>query len=249
MSVKFSIVTPVFNGEKYIEQTIQSIINQTYNNIEYIIVDGKSTDGTHAIIEKYKEKISKIIINKDKTMYEALQKGFNLSTGDYFCWINSDDYLLDKYSIERAVQCINTYKYDWFNCNTVIANENEKPKKYFPLYFPNYILKNGLANNCFWGFVQQENTIFSKKLYYSVNGINPNFRMAGDYDLWKRFSKKEKLNPVNLNFACHRKSNNQLTNLDTYYKEIGKKRCLINIFYPFRLIISFVLSFFLPKIK
>ena len=249
MSIKFSIITPVLNGEKFIEQAIQSIINQTYDNIEYIVVDGESSDRTLDVINKYKQKISKVIVHKDKTMYEALLRGFNNANGEYFCWINSDDYLLDERSVERAVNYIQKYKQEWFNCNIAIAKNYDKPKKYFPFLYPNWILKKGLANNCFWGFVQQENTIFSKKLYNKVNGVNPNFKMAGDYDLWKRFAQYEKLNPVNLDFACHRKSANQLTDLDNYYKEIGKNRCKFNLFYPFRIIISFVNKFFIPKIK
>ncbi len=249
MSIKFSIITPVLNGEKYIEQTIQSIIQQTYSNIEYIIVDGESSDRTLEIIDKYKDKISKLIIHKDKTMYEALLRGFNKANGDYFCWINSDDFLLDNRSVERAVSYIQRYKHNWFNCNIAISKNNGKPRKYFPFLYPNWILKRGLANNCFWGFVQQENTIFSKNLYNRVNGINPKFRMAGDYDLWKRFAQYENLNPVNLDFACHRKSANQLTNLDNYYKEIGKPRCLINLFYPLRIITSFIYKFFIPHIE
>jgi glycosyltransferase involved in cell wall biosynthesis len=249
MSIKFSIITPVLNGEKFIEQAIQSIINQTYDNIEYIVVDGESSDRTLDVINKYKQKISKVIVHKDKTMYEALLRGFNNANGEYFCWINSDDYLLDERSVERAVNYIQKYKQEWFNCNIAIAKNYDKPKKYFPFLYPKWILKKGLANNCFWGFVQQENTIFSKKLYNKVNGVNPNFKMAGDYDLWKRFAQYEKLNPVNLDFACHRKSANQLTDLDNYYKEIGKNRCKFNLFYPFRIIISFVNKFFIPKIK
>ena len=84
MSIKFSIVTPVLNGEKFIEDAIQSITKQIYKNLEYIIVDGESTDKTMEIINKYKDKISKIIVSKDKTMYEALEKGFKEATGDYF---------------------------------------------------------------------------------------------------------------------------------------------------------------------
>ena len=249
MSIKFSIVTPVLNGEKFIEEAIQSITRQSYENLEYIIVDGESTDKTMEIINKYKDKISKIIVSKDKTMYEALEKGFKEATGDYFCWINSDDFLLDKNSVARVVRCIEKYNFNWFNCNTAISINNSIPKVYFPLIYPNFILRRGLANNCFWGFVQQENTIFSKKLYKKVGGINSTFRMAGDFDLWKRFARYENLNSVNLNFACHRKSDNQLTDLDTYYKEIGKKKCLFNLLYPLRIILSFINKFIAPKIQ
>lgn len=248
MKPKITIITPVYNGEKYLEQSIKSIVNQDYSNFEYIIVDGDSKDNTHKIINKYKNKISKVIIGKDKTMYEALRKGFKIASGDYFCWINSDDYLIDKYSVSRIVKAIDRYNYNWFNCNIAISVFNEKPKIYFPLCYPQMIIRAGLANNCFWGFIQQENTIFSRKLYEKVGGINANFKMAGDYDLWKRFSRYEKLHPLRIDFACHRKSNIQLTNLDYYYKEINKKKCLINITYPLRIIYSLINFPFIKKI-
>ena len=75
--------------------------------------------------------------------------------------------------------------------------------------------------------------------------------MAGDFDLWKRFARlaKSLSKSVNLNFACHRKSENKLKNLDTYYKEIGKKKCLFNLLYPLRIILSFINKFLAPKIK
>ena len=247
MNIKLSIITPVLNGEKYIEKCIKSIVNQNYKNIEYIIVDGKSTDRTLSIIKKYRSKISNLIIGKDASMYEALKKGFNKASGNYFCWINSDDYLIDNFSVERLITIIKKYKYEWFNCKVSVSRYNKKPNIYFPLYYPRYILKNGYAHNCFWGFVQQENTIFSKKLYKKVNGINPNYKMAGDYDLWKKFAKYEKLNSANIVFACHRKSENQLTDLKKYYQEIKKRKCLVNFFYPLRIIISLLLLPFLPK--
>ena len=201
MSIKFSIVTPVLNGKNLLNKAIQSIINQTYDNVEYIVVDGESSDRTLNIINKYKENISKVIVHKDKTMYEALLRSFNNANGEYFCWINSDDYLLDERSVERAVNYIQKYKHEWFNCNIAIAKNMRNQKNIFPFLYPNWILKKGLANNCFWGFVQQENTIFSKKLYNKVNGINPNFKMAGDYDLWKRFAQYEKLKSCKFRFC------------------------------------------------
>ena len=101
-----------------------------------------------------------------------------------------------------------------------------KPKVYIPLIYPQWIIKNGHANNCFWGFLQQENTIFSKNLYIKAGGINPKFKMAGDYDLWKRFAKFEKLVSLNIKFACHRKSENQLTVIKNIIRKLEKNNVL-----------------------
>lgn len=238
---KLSIITPVFNGEKYIEQTINSVLSQTYSNIEYIIVDGGSTDRTIQIIEKYKNSVDKIIYQNDNSMYEAIQTGFNNATGNYFYWLNSDDFLLNENSVSRLMKILNKRKYEWVICKISISEFDKSPVTYFPLVYPRWIIKKGLANNCFWGFLQQENTVFSKSLYFKANGINPKFKMAGDYDLWKRFASYEKLNSLNIGYACHRKSYNQLTNLDKYYKEIGKNKCSINLFYFIRFIYSAIL--------
>ena len=115
--------------------------------------------------------------------------------------------------------------------------------------YPQSIIKNGLANNCFWGFIQQENTVFSKQLYDKVGGINRKFKMAGDFDLWKRFAKYEKLISIPIGIAVHRKWVGQLTNLDYYYYEINKKKCLFNFFYPLRFLLSiiFALKIFLLR--
>jgi glycosyltransferase involved in cell wall biosynthesis len=97
---KISIVTACFNAVKTIEQTIQSVINQTYENIEYIIVDGASTDGTIDVIRKYEDKIDIIISEGDKGIYDAFNKGANVATGDYIQYLNADDYLATSDVIE-----------------------------------------------------------------------------------------------------------------------------------------------------
>jgi len=102
MKNKISVVIPVFNGEKFIQETLDSLYAQTYRNYEIIVADGKSNDRTLEILEGNKFKISKIISGPDKGMYDAANKGFQLATGDIFCYLNSDDRLLPE-AFERVV--------------------------------------------------------------------------------------------------------------------------------------------------
>ncbi|MBO9732357.1 MAG: glycosyltransferase [Chitinophaga sp.] len=90
-----SIITVCFNAEKFIESTIQSVLAQTYPHIEYIIVDGASKDNTLGVIEKYRSRIAKVISEKDKGLYDAMNKGMQLATGDYLLFLNADDVLAD----------------------------------------------------------------------------------------------------------------------------------------------------------
>jgi len=92
---KLTIVTPSYNQEKFIEQTIRSILLQNYPNLEYIIIDGGSTDNTKSVIEKYAAWISFFEIKKDNGQGHAINKGFSLASGTYYSWINSDDYYLE----------------------------------------------------------------------------------------------------------------------------------------------------------
>lgn len=97
---KLSIITIVYNNVRDIERTIKSIVNQTYKNIEYIIIDGKSTDGTLAVIEQYKTQIAKIVSEPDKGIYDAMNKGLKMATGDYILFMNSGDEIYDEHTVE-----------------------------------------------------------------------------------------------------------------------------------------------------
>jgi glycosyltransferase involved in cell wall biosynthesis len=103
-SIRVSIITPSYNQGEYLEQTIQSVTNQTYNNIEYLVIDGGSTDNSIDIIKKYKEKISYWISEADDGQADAINKGFRHSTGDFVCWVNSDDILYPDYVAKRVQQ-------------------------------------------------------------------------------------------------------------------------------------------------
>jgi glycosyltransferase involved in cell wall biosynthesis len=103
-NLKVSIITVSFNACKTIELTIKSVLSQTYKNIEYIIVDGKSTDSTLKIVNKYKKRIAKIISEKDKGLYDAMNKGVRVAKGDVVYFLNADDVLKDNYVIEKLVK-------------------------------------------------------------------------------------------------------------------------------------------------
>jgi glycosyltransferase involved in cell wall biosynthesis len=92
MSLKISIITPTFNSEKYLERCLKSIYSQNYSNIEHIIIDGNSKDKTKKIIKKYKNKKTILISKKDKGIWDAMNKGLKIASGDIVCFLNSDDY-------------------------------------------------------------------------------------------------------------------------------------------------------------
>lgn len=102
-----TVITVVYNGAKYIEQTIQSVINQTYNNIEYIVVDGGSTDGTLDIIHKYENMIDYWISEPDNGIADAMNKGLSIATGEYVLFLHADDYLVSDKSLEFAAKQVN----------------------------------------------------------------------------------------------------------------------------------------------
>ncbi|GHB59219.1 glycosyltransferase family 2 protein [Persicitalea jodogahamensis] len=108
-SIRISIITPVYNGERYLEETIQSVLNQTYANIEHIVVDGVSEDNTLDIINKYREKIAKVIVERDRSMYEAINRGIAIASGDYLLVLNSDDCLADNKTIKKVADYVARY--------------------------------------------------------------------------------------------------------------------------------------------
>jgi glycosyltransferase involved in cell wall biosynthesis len=103
---KFTIITVTFNAEAVLEDTIQSIVTQTYKNVEYIIVDGASTDGTMAIVQKYRDHIHKVVSEPDGGLYDAMNKGLRLATGDYVCFLNAGDGLHEDDTLQLMVHTL-----------------------------------------------------------------------------------------------------------------------------------------------
>jgi glycosyltransferase involved in cell wall biosynthesis len=121
---KFSIITVTYNAGKVLEETIQSVIGQSYKNIEYIIVDGKSKDNTLDIAHKYQDRISQIVSEPDKGLYDAMNKGIRLATGDYLCFLNAGDKLHKETTLQEIAQNLKTENLpDVIYGETTIVNE------------------------------------------------------------------------------------------------------------------------------
>ena len=102
----FSIITVTYNAGKVLEDTIQSVISQTYRNVEYIIVDGGSKDNTLEIIDKYSKHISKMVSEPDKGLYDAMNKGIRMATGDYLCFLNAGDKFHEKETLRQIAETL-----------------------------------------------------------------------------------------------------------------------------------------------
>lgn len=124
---KLSIVTISYNAERFIERTIQSVLEQDYQNLEYIIVDGASRDGTLDIVNKYKSDIDKLLSEPDSNLYEAMNKGLDLATGDYVVFLNSGDKFASESSVSAIFQESGNADFMYANAVRVDESGNRQP--------------------------------------------------------------------------------------------------------------------------
>jgi glycosyltransferase involved in cell wall biosynthesis len=182
----FSIVTPSMNSEKYIEETIQSVINQTYKNIEYIIIDGGSTDATIDIIGKYKNRISKIISEPDRGMYDAINKGINVSNGRFFTYLNSDD-CLHRDSISKVVSYFSENENIEFLYGSMDFIDSNS-KYLYSRNYPKIDWKNYAS--CNYSMIGQPSSFWRRSVFDKVGIFDTNYTMLGDTDFFTRILKK-----------------------------------------------------------
>ena len=179
-NIKISIITPSYNQGKFIEQTIQSVLNQTYKNTEYIIVDGGSTDNSLEIIEKYRDKINIVISEKDKGQSDAINKGFKLATGTLSGWINSDD-LLYPDCVEKIVELYEQFPNGsiyYHSFNEFIDKDGNGLKTYQHI-IPDkiHLLKDNYD-------VIQQGSFYNTEMLRKVDYLNINNHFCMDLDLW-----------------------------------------------------------------
>ena len=125
--LKISIITICFNNESDIRATIESVVGQSYKNIEYIVIDGQSSDNTMKIVNEYTDDIDTIISEPDKGMYDAINKGIKQSTGDVFGLIHAGDRLFDEQVIARIADHFKTHEIDGMYGHSVLVNQDDDP--------------------------------------------------------------------------------------------------------------------------
>jgi glycosyltransferase involved in cell wall biosynthesis len=181
-TIKISIVTVCYNSEKTITNTIESVIKQDYKNIEYILIDGCSIDSTLNIIKKYSDRISKVISEKDNGIYDAINKGIKLATGDIVGILNSDDVFYDNQVVSRIANAFDSnINLDSVIGDIIFVNKNDKVHRH-------YNAKNWTPENFEWGMMPPHPTFYCKKNLFDKLGYYLNdFKIAADYELMMRF--------------------------------------------------------------
>jgi glycosyltransferase involved in cell wall biosynthesis len=178
-----SIVTPSYNQSRYLEETMQSVLSQDYPHVEYIVVDGSSTDATVKIIKKYEDQLAWWVSENDQGQTDAINKGFARATGDVLAWINSDD-TYEPGAFTAAVQYLQGHRevgMVYGDCNYI--DEAGNVIGTFNAAQTNYrLLRQGYTH------IPQQSMFFRADLWKQIGPLDPTFYFAMDYDLWTRIA-------------------------------------------------------------
>lgn len=180
---KISVVTPSFNQGQYIEATIRSVLDQGYPDLEYIVMDGGSTDNTVEILEKYSDELAYWVSEPDEGQTDALIKGFDRATGDIMCWLCSDD-LYESRTLHEVAEAFLVHP-DW---QVVYGDSFWIDADSRPLRFKREIGYNRFVWMYDHNYLPQPSTFWRRGIYERVDGLDPRMKLAMDGDLWARFA-------------------------------------------------------------
>lgn len=222
---KISIVTPSYNQAEFIEETILSVLEQHYPNLEYIIIDGGSDDRSADIIKKYDKFISYWVSEKDQGQTDALIKGFNLATGVILAWLNSDDVYLPSTLHEVGEIFANSRDGNLHVIygNALFIDRSGRPFRYQrEIHFNKFLWLYG------YNYIPQSSTFWTREIYDGVGGLDRRFDLAMDADLWIRFSEKTQIRHFNkywskMRFYPEQKNSKFRAGSDTEFSEIRKR--------------------------
>jgi glycosyltransferase involved in cell wall biosynthesis len=188
--MKVTIITITYNSAATLEDTLRSVVNQDYPNIEYLIIDGKSKDNTLQIVDKYKDKITKVVSEKDKGLYDALNKGIALASGDIVGMLHSDDLYESNHVVSDIVKTFEKNpSADGVYADLVFVDRNDINKVTRTWESGDYEEGDFLS-----GWMPPHPTFFVKKeCYERFGGFNTSLRLSADYELMLRMIHKNKI--------------------------------------------------------
>jgi glycosyltransferase involved in cell wall biosynthesis len=197
---KLSVVTASFNRAEFLAEAIDSVLEQGYTDLEYVVVDGGSTDGTAQIVASYAERLAWWVSERDGGQYDAINKGFAHTTGEVMAWLNSDDkYLPWTFSIVSEIFA-SLPEVEWLT-SAFPLTWDERGRAVACALRPGFSQRGFLRGEYLpggnWystGYLQQESTFWRRSLWERVGGqLDTGFSLAADFDLWMRFSKVARL--------------------------------------------------------
>lgn len=216
---KISIVTPCLNQVAYIEKTLQSIHSQDYPNLEHIVMDGGSSDGSLEVIKRYSDRLS-WVSEPDDGQYQAIAEGFERTSGDIMAWLNSDDIYLP--GALRVVGEIfrDMPDVEWITTRFPVAIDGNGAIfniGCFSGFSRQHFLHGDYLPSCGWeamGFIQQESTFWRRNLWERAGAMfMDGLKYAGDFELWCRFFQHAQLYGVDVPISCFRRHENQKTSV------------------------------------
>ena len=186
---KFSIITVTYNAGKVLEDTIQSVVFQTYRNVEYIIVDGGSNDNTLDVVHKYQERICKVISEPDKGLYDAMNKGIRMATGDYLCFLNAGDELHENETLQKIVYTLKGKELpDVIYGETAIVDEEGHFLHMRRLSTPEHLHWKSFKE----GMLVCHQAFFARRELALANPYDLRYRFSADFDWCIRIMKQSK---------------------------------------------------------
>lgn len=181
-SMKISIITVSFNAAKTIAATIDSVVAQTYTNIEHIVIDGASTDGTLAVIDRYRSKLAKVISETDHGIYDAMNKGLSLATGDIIGFLNADDIYTQNDILETVAKLMAQDNLDAIMGDAEFVHP-QNPTRPVRRFRSNRFNPSRIA----WGWMPAHPALFLHRNVFERFGIfKTSYRIAGDFELVAR---------------------------------------------------------------
>lgn len=203
--MKISLITPSFNQADYLEKTLQSVLQQRGDfELEYIVIDGGSTDGSVSILERYDDRIQ-WQSKPDNGQIDAINQGFRKATGDVVGWVNSDDLLLPGCLGAIASAFSANYETQWLHGGCIVINEHDNEiRKYVTAYKRRHALRFTYKRLLICNFVSQMSVFWRRELMDSIGFLNAEYPLAFDYDYWLRFAKQSEPVYLDQNLSAFR---------------------------------------------